>query len=187
MFMDKNLLFFSTFIKYPKEIGSVVPSSKFLIKELLKNIDFKNAACIVEYGPGTGCITTEILKRARKDCRVFCFEINKKLVAYLEKNFDDKRLRIINSSAEHISKHLKAFGIEQADFVISSLPFSVLPDYEKLAIIKETRNTLKNNGKFIVYQYLNNFKKYLYNYFSNISIKFVPINIPPAFVYVCEK
>ena len=185
--MDKNILFFSTFLKSPKKIGSVTPSSRFLVKALLKNIDFKNSKCIAEYGPGTGCITLEILKKARKDAKILCFETNKKFCSYLNKSINDKRLIIINDSAENISKHLNKRGITKVDFVVSALPFSVLPDKEKLAIIKETRNTLKKNGKFVVYQYLNNFKKYLHIYFSDISIKFVPLNMPPAFVYVCEN
>ena len=185
--MKDKLLFFSTFIEYPKEIGSIVPSSKFLINEVLKNIDFENARYIAEYGPGTGRITTEILKKARKDAKILCFEVNKKFCGYLRRKINDKRLIIINDSAENIKKYFKRFNIPKIDYVISGLPFSVLPDNEKLIIIEETKNMLRKYGKFVVYQYLNNFKKYLYNYFSNISTKFVPLNIPPCFVYVCEK
>ena len=185
--MKDKLLFFSTFVKYPKEICSVVPSSKFLINEVLKNIDFENARYIAEYGPGTGRITTEILKKARKDAKILCFEVNKKFCGYLRRKIKDKRLIIINDSAENIKKYFKRFNIPKIDYIISGLPFSVLPDNEKLIIIEETKNMLRKYGKFVVYQYLNNFKKYLYNYFSNISTKFVPLNIPPCFVYVCEK
>ena len=185
--MDEKLLFFSAFIEYPKEIGSIVPSSKFLINEVLKNIDFENARYIAEYGPGTGRITTEILKKARKDAKILCFEVNKKFCGYLRRKINDKRLIIINDSAENIKKYFKRFNISKIDYIISGLPFSVLPDNEKLIIIEETKNMLRKYGKFVVYQYLNNFKKYLYNYFSNISTKFVPLNIPPCFVYVCEK
>lgn len=185
--MDEKILFFSTFIKYPKEIGSIVPSSKFLIDEILKNIDFKNAKYIVEYGSGTGRITKEILKRARKDAKIICIEINKKFCSYLRRTIKDKRVIIINDSAENIKQYLKKYDIPKIDYVISGLPFSSLDVEEKCTIIEETKDTLKNNGKFVVYQFLNNFKRYLYNYFSKISMKFVPFNIPPCFVFVCEK
>ena len=186
--MEDKILFFSAFLKYPKEIGSFAPSSKFLTEEILKNIDFKNARCIVEYGPGTGCITNQILKNARKDAKILCFEINKKFCSYLRKEIKDKRLMIINDGAENISKYIKKFNIEKIDCVISGLPFSTLPKNKKYTIIEATKKTLKTRGKFIAFQFfLNNFKKYLYNYFSKISTKFVPLNIPPCFVYVCEK
>ena len=185
--MDKNILFFKTFLKDPKEIGSIIPSSRFLIKDLLKNIDFKNATCIVEYGPGTGCITLEILKKARKDAKIFCFEINKKLYKYLKENIKDERLIIINESAENIKKSLKKHKISKVDYVVSGMPFSTIPDNKKHIIIQETKSALKANGKFVIYQFLNNFKNHLSSYFSKISTGYVTLNIPPCFVYICEK
>ena len=185
--MDEKILFFSTFIKYPKEIGSVVPSSKFLINGILKNINFENARYIAEYGPGTGRITAEILKKARKDAKILCFEINKKFCDYLKKNIKDKRVMVINDSAENIKKYLKRFGIPKIDYIVSSLPFSLIPDEKKCIIIEETKNMLNSNGKFVLYQNLNRLKKHLYNYFPEISVKFVPLNIPPSFIYVCGK
>ena len=185
--MNKNILFFQTFLKSPKEVGSIIPSSKFLIKELLKNIDFKNASCIVEYGPGTGCITSEILKKARKDAKIFCFETNKKFCIYLKEKIKDERLKIINDSAENIKKNLKKYNVHNVDYVVSGMPFSTIPNNKKHLIIQETKSMLKTNGKFVIYQFLNNFKKYLRNYFSKISAGYVPLNIPPCFVYVCEN
>ena len=185
--MEDKLLFFSSFLQFPREIGSIVPSSKFLTDEILKSIDFKNARYIAEYGPGTGSITNEILKVARKDAKILCFEVNRKFCDYLKKNLKDKRLIIVNDSAENIKKYLERFNIPKIDYVVSGLPFSMLPDTKKFSIIKKTKNTLKAHGKFVVFQFLNNFEKYLCNYFSKISIKFVPLNIPPCFVYICEK
>lgn len=185
--MDEKILFFSAFLKYPKEIGSVIPSSKFLIKELLKNIDFENAKYIVEYGSGTGCITSEILKKASKDARILCFETNSGLYSYLKRSIKDERVIIINDSAENIQKHLKKFGIREVDCVISCLPFSNLTHSKKITIIRETEKTLKDEGRFVIYQYFKGFRKYLYDYFSNISTRFVALNIPPCVVYVCEK
>lgn len=186
--MRDKILFFSAFLKYPKEIGSLVPSSRFLRDEVLKNIDFKNARYIVEYGPGTGCITAEILKRARKDVRILCFEVNKKFCSYLRKNIKDERVAIINDSAENVKMHLKGGGIPKIDYVISGLPFTSLSQDKKYSIIEKTRSILKTNGKFVVFQFfLNDFKRYLNSYFSRISTKFVPLNMPPCLVYVCRK
>src|SRR3989338_1928055 len=164
--MESKMLFFSTFVKHPKQIGSVTPSSRFLTREILKNIDFENAKYIAEYGPGTGCMTTEILKRARKDAKVLCFETNKKFCSYLRKNIKDERFIVINDSAENIKKCLEKLNILKIDYIISGLPFSILPVNKKHIIIKETENTLKNEGKFVIYQYMNHLKKYLDKYFS---------------------
>ncbi|MBI2658253.1 methyltransferase [Candidatus Woesearchaeota archaeon] len=185
--MDEKLLFFSTFLKNPKEIGSVVPSSKFLVNELLKCVDFKSAKYIVEYGSGTGRITREILKRASPGARILCFETNKRLYNYLKRSIKDKRVTIINDSAENIIRHLKRLGIPKIDYAISSLPFSNLSYKKKITIISETEKTLNRDGRFVIYQYFKDFRKYLYEYFSNISTKFVALNIPPCVVYICGK
>ena len=185
--MDEKILFFSTFLKHPKEIGSVVPSSKFLIDKLLQNIDFNNAKCIVEFGPGTGCVTEEVLKRAGNDCRVLCFEINEEMYVYLKDNLKDERLVLINDSAENIKMHTQKLGIDKVDYVISGIPFSTLPNSKKSIIIKEAKNALKDDGKFVLYQIVSSIKKTLADYFSIISTKFVPLNLPPVFVYVCIK
>lgn len=185
--MDEKLLFFSTFVKHPMEVGSVVPSSKFLIEELMKNIDFENAKYIVEYGPGTGCITLQILKRARKDAKILCFETNRKFYNYLKKNITDKRAIMINDSAENIKKYLKKLDIPEVDYIVSAMPFSTLPKRKKSIIIEETKNTLENKDKFILYQYTNGLNSLLKEYFRNVKTTFVPLNIPPSFVYICEK
>jgi phospholipid N-methyltransferase len=59
------LLFARNFFRHPRMLGSIVPSSRFLIKELLQPIDWNQARVIVEYGPGVGVITAEILRRMR--------------------------------------------------------------------------------------------------------------------------
>src|SRR5271155_4548200 len=61
------LLFARNFFRHPRMLGSIVPSSRFLIKHLLEPIDWAEARVIVEYGPGVGVITTEILRRMRPD------------------------------------------------------------------------------------------------------------------------
>ena len=48
-------------------LGSVIPSSRFLVNDLLNQIRWERAQLIVEYGPGVGTITQEILRRMRTD------------------------------------------------------------------------------------------------------------------------
>ena len=183
---DKKLLF-SAFLKNPKEVGSIMPSSKFLVNEMMKNIEFENVRYIAEYGSGTGIITREILKRARKDAKILCFETNKRLYNYLKKNINDARVIIINDGAENIRRYMKKYCIPKIDYVVAVLSFSTLGSDKKGLIIKETKKALRNKGKFVFCRYLPHFEKYLQKHFSRVYMKFVPLNIPPSLVYVCEK
>lgn len=185
--MEDKILFFLSFVKSPKEISSLLPSSRFIVNEILKNIDFSTSKCIVEYGSGTGSITTEILKRASKDTKVLCFEINDAFCNYLKKKIKDKRLLVINDDAANIARHIKKYNLPKVDCVISTLPFSTLGPTKKYTIMKETKKALKNKGKYISFRYFPHFERYLHKYFSKIYFKFIALNLPPSLVYVCEK
>lgn len=185
--MGDKLLFLSAFMKYPKEIGSVAPSSKFLTKEIIKNIDFKMSRDIIELGPGSGAFTKVILKKAKPNARLFCFEINKNFCSYLNKNLIDKRLVIINAGAEKISENLKKLDFQYADCIVSGLPFLNFSKHKIKKILEEVKISLNKKGKFILFQYTNGLSKTLETYFSKVERKFVTLNAPPCFVYVCDK
>lgn len=184
--MNDSLLLLSNFIKKPKETGAVAPSSKFLTNEIIKNIDFK-AKNIVELGPGLGTFTKAILKKANPTTKLFCFEVNKKFCSYLNKNIIDEKIVVVNASAEKISHNLKKFNVKKADCIVSGLPFLNFPESKRQAILREVKNSLNDRGKFILFQYTNGLGNLLQSYFSKIDRKFIPLNIPPAFVYICEK
>src|SRR4026209_2837609 len=71
---EQILLFARNFFKHPKMLGSLIPSSRFLIQGVLKQIDWERAGVVVEYGPGVGTFTTEILRRMRPDATLAAFE-----------------------------------------------------------------------------------------------------------------
>ena len=77
------LLFASNFLRDPYMLGSVIPSSRFLVSATLAPIDWQRARVIVEYGPGVGTFTAEILRRMRSDARLIVIETNLDFVKYL--------------------------------------------------------------------------------------------------------
>ncbi len=55
-------LFTRNFLKSPAMLGSVIPSSSFLVNDMMSQVDWQRARVLVEYGPGVGTFTREILK-----------------------------------------------------------------------------------------------------------------------------
>ena len=51
---EQALLFARNFFKHPKMLGSLIPSSRFLIDHLTRQIRWDKARVIVEYGTGGG-------------------------------------------------------------------------------------------------------------------------------------
>ena len=107
-------------------LGSIVPSSRFLIKQLLEPINWGRARVIVEYGPGVGGITTEVLRHMRPDASLIAIEMNPDFVRYLGEAISDKRLKVVQGSAADVDEILRRFGSVRADYIISGIPFSTI-------------------------------------------------------------
>jgi len=179
--------FLKTFFKERKQVGAVAPSSRFLVKKMCGKVDFNTADVIIELGPGTGAFTQKILEQAKPDAKIFIFELNPDFYRILKQRFDDKRIVLVNQSAEDIAHVLGEHNITGADAIISSLPLTIIPEPVKTNIIKAGHAILKPGGTYVQYQYSLSAKKLLESFYGKLNLKFSLINIPPAFIYVGKK
>lgn len=166
-------------------VGSVAPSSRFLQRKMVSPVDFERAKCIVELGPGEGCITREIIRRMGPETHLLTFEMHEGFVRDFL-NFDNPRVHVINDSAEFIGKYLRKYNLEKADYIISSLPLTNFPVELKERILDEAIEHLNPDGLYMQYQYTTSAFKLLKKKFKKVKLGFTPINIPPAFVYTCS-
>ncbi len=185
--MKNKITFFKEALKNIKTSGTVLPSSKYLVKRMLKGVDFESARVLVEYGPGSGIITREILKRMHPDARLFCFEINELFYQHLS-GYKHPQLTLVKTSAAEVKEVIQKHGFSQVDCVISSLPLAIMPPEVSVRILKHSYDILREEGALIQYQYSLQNKKDLKRVFGeHVKIQFVTLNIPPAFVYFCKK
>jgi phosphatidylethanolamine/phosphatidyl-N-methylethanolamine N-methyltransferase len=179
--------FIKEFIKNPKFIGAVAPSSKYLAKKMIEDINFKECNCIIEYGPGTGVFTEKLIARKKETTLLLVIENNKEFCEDLFSMYGYKKnVKIINDGAENIKKYLKEYNIKQVEYVVSGLPFTVLPVSITNAILKITKEILSNEGEFITFQYSLLRKNFFERYFDNVEVKKAMINVPPAYVLKCR-
>src|SRR5690606_35763534 len=59
---DERLTFLQGFIREPKGVGSIIPSSRFMERRLVDVAGLACAESVVELGPGTGGTTRAFLK-----------------------------------------------------------------------------------------------------------------------------
>ena len=180
------LLFARNFFRHPRMLGSIVPSSRFLIKQLLEPINWGRARVIVEYGPGVGGITAEVLRRLRADATLIAIEMNPDFVSYLESAFTDKRLRVIEGSAVSVDEILRRCGYMRADYIISGIPFSTIPAPLRERILNKTRDMLEPGGAFLVYQFSTRVLRDLKRTFGYVARRFEPLNVLPAHLFICQ-
>ena len=143
-----------------KTSGTIIPSSRFLVKKMLHEIDFSKADVIVELGPGNGVITKNILKKLHAKAVLICFEINDSFYNELQK-IEHPQLKVINASAENITEELHKLGYSKTCHIISSLPLTNIPDKISKNILDNSYSSLEENGTFIQYQYTTSYFKKL--------------------------
>ena len=180
----KNIQFIKESLKSLKEVGTVFPSSKFVVSKMIEPINFKKDISILEFGSGTGVITKEILKKMTVRSKLICFETNKSFQKELKQKFDGK-ITLINDSAENMKFHLNKLEITKVDYIISSIPLVTLQKKTTNNILLTSAETLGKNKKFVQLQYSKMMDKRLKKYFNQIDIKFTPKNYIPAFIYTC--
>ena len=178
----RRSVFLKEFVRDWKSVGSVTPSSSFLISRILEPVDFSKKNTVVEMGAGEGCITEKILRSMSPESKLYILEINPTFCEILSR-IRDERLVILNKSAENIEDHLEG----EIDYIISGVPLSTLPEPVSERVIYSASKLLGNNGQFVTYQCSLVKKALIQKYFTNVSLVFAPLNIPPAFVFCCNN
>lgn len=163
--------------------GALTFSSKALVNKMLSFTDIEHANLIVELGGGDGSITQGIVDRLSPDAELLVFEISRSFCDAMEKQFPMSNVRIICDSAENLEQYLQG---RKADYVLSSLPFSLISKEATDQILKHTKESLNEKGKFIQICYSYLLKKLFGKYFSTVDAKFTFRNLPPAFVMICR-
>ena len=177
-----NWSFFREAVKNFRSTGAIARASPVLVKRLIETIPGDRPLTVVELGPGEGCVTRALLDRLSPGSRLTAFEINPAFVAKLRQTAD-ARLRILSVGADRLTDH---FSAGQVDFVVSSLPLSMIDKGVKETIIRQAREILRPDGQFLQYQYALQDYGLLKDSFSSVNVTFTLANLPPAFVYSCS-
>jgi phospholipid N-methyltransferase len=170
-----SLRFARQFLRHPKQLGTFTESSRVLARKMA--VETAGSRRIVEFGPGTGPVTREILRRLPKSGCLTCFEINPDFCRCLEQ-IRDPRLRVINDDARNCERY-----VDDPDCVVSGLPLTLFSKEAKEHILAIS----SRSETYIQLQYTPILSKEIRQYFRDVKLKFVPRNIPPAFVYVCRR
>jgi phosphatidylethanolamine/phosphatidyl-N-methylethanolamine N-methyltransferase len=183
---DDRLAFLQGFLRRPRMVGSVVPSSRFMERRLIAAGGVRDAEVVVELGPGTGGTTRALLGALSTDARLLAIELNPRFAAMLAAH-GDPRLLVEEGSAERIGELLTLRGLPGADVVISGVPFSTMPAERGRRILREIWSALRPGGRFVAYQFRDRVAVLGRELFGRPSIDRVPLNVPPMRVYSWRK
>jgi phospholipid N-methyltransferase len=175
--------FLRAFAANPRQVGAILPTSRYAVRDMLDLGDVPGAGLVVELGAGTGSQTGEILARMRPDARLVAVEIDPALARLLEERFDDPRLQVVCGSAEHLAKHLDG---ERADVLVCALPFTSLEAGLRRRILDTLPRLLAPRGTALVIQYSPLIQSELRRLFPSVRRRISLWNVPPAFLFACS-
>ncbi len=186
--------FFKVFLRAPALTSAIVPSSPWLAKRMIEGLQLDRAKVVVELGGGTGAFTRVIQEALDPKAFFMIVEIDHAFANYLKRKFP--RAHVVNGSAEHLDDHLKAHGQASADCILSGLPWAGFSPEEQKKLLSAAYRILRPGGYLTTYAYNHvawmsggrSFRKLLRSTFKHVTTTRTEWrNLPPAFVYRCQK
>lgn len=156
MNLQETFFFLSQLSQGFDHIGALMPTSpqaaRAMAAEALRQ---KSPKQVLEVGPGTGPITTELVRHLKADDRLVLCEVNEDFVKYLRRRFESEpelqrvrhQVEIVHSSVTEMQ------GEHSFDYIISAVPFTRLPADVAEDIFKTYRRLLKPGGTLTFLEY----------------------------------
>lgn len=184
---DHHLAFLRGFFSRPKEVGSIIPSSRFMEKRIVNTAGLKTAKLAIELGPGTGGTTKAFLREMAPDAKLLAIEINSDFVRLLNRTIDDPRLIVHEGSATEIPSALAKYGLASPEVILSGIPFSTMDRELGLSILQSVHATLPEGGRFVAYQFRDRVEDLGNGVFGRAKVQTELLNVPPMRVYRWDK
>ena len=172
------LVFFKRFLASPIAVGAILPTSLTTARVMASPAP--KDGTVLELGAGTGSITQGILEHLTDASKLTSVEIDAALADEFRKNFPAANLVV--GDAEDVLRNGSGW-----DAIISGVPFTVMEPAKRARMFDLVKRKLNPGGVFVAIQYSLSSKAELERQFGNVNVKFSPLNIPPAAVYVCRE
>lgn len=186
--MRDSFLFLGKFLRHGTKIASLAPSSPWLSRATVRNIDWSHASTVVELGAGTGPITRVLAERAPAGCKVLVVERDTDFARLLRERFAHlPNFEVIEGDCRDLDRMLADRQIDRADAIVSGLPVPSFPVELQRELFRVVRRVLAPQGWYNQITELPWVYQGLYRtYFDEVRFAFEPRNFPPAGAYYCR-
>jgi phosphatidylethanolamine/phosphatidyl-N-methylethanolamine N-methyltransferase len=186
--MSDFSLFLGKFLKHGTAIASLAPSSPWLSRATVQNIDWDRARVILELGAGTGPITRVLARMVRPDCRVLVLERDPDFGRLLRDRFAGRsNFEVIEGDVRDLSLILADRGVARVDYIVSGLPVPSFPEGLQRDLFRSVKAILDPGGTFnqiteLPWVYWRFYRRF----FEDVRFRFEARNFPPAGAYFCR-
>ncbi len=181
-----SMTFLREFLKHPLQVGSMLPSSRFLKRRIVEAIEPEAGITIVELGPGMGGTTRAILAEMPSDGKLLTIEVNPELHTIVS-DIDDPRLVAHLGSANDLRSILDSYAMDAPKVVVSGIPFSNISPEKGSRLVAEIKSVLAPDGRFVAYQVRNRVAALSEPVFGAGDAELEIRNFPPMRIYSWQK
>ena len=142
----ETALFLRQFLSNPLQVSSVVPSSRWLARALAQGLGPKSGR-VVEFGPGTGVVTTGILETGLPPENLTLYEMSPSFSKLLRQKFP--KVTVHNAPAQSVVGNIEP-GVA---VVVSGLPLLSMPVAVRESIVKAAFEILAPDGIYVQFTY----------------------------------
>ena len=192
--MSHHRHFFRAFLRNSGKVGAVAPSSPELAKLMLEWMDWDSIDCVVEFGAGSGVFTEAVQRYLKPGGRFFAIERDPVLAEITRSRCPEVDLH--ESCVSRVATICREAGIEKVDAIVCGLPWASFSSEVQDEFLDAMFEVLPEGGQFATFAYWQGlmlpagqrFRKYLRQHFSTVEQSPTAWkNLPPAFVYRCER
>lgn len=192
--VQRQVVFVGKFLRSPRRIGAILPSSSALAEEIVKQARVQKADAVLELGPGTGAFTRQIITAMPPNARLLSIEADASLALLVRKKF--QHITVAAGYAQNARRIMKAYKFPRPDSIVSGLPWALFDSTTQQDILTEAHAVLKPGGTFATFAYVHAlsfpeakaFRSLIEKSFSCIrTSRIIWNNLPPAIVYTCRK
>jgi phosphatidylethanolamine/phosphatidyl-N-methylethanolamine N-methyltransferase len=149
MWCQDTLSFFRSWVRDPRRVGAIAPSSTELADVITSEITAANSP-VIELGPGTGVFTYALLARGIRESDLTLVERGEDFAGVLRRRFP--RARVLTMDATRLG-NLKLVEGVCAGAIISGLPLLSLSQRQVLAILAGAFDCLRPGGALYQFTY----------------------------------
>jgi phosphatidylethanolamine/phosphatidyl-N-methylethanolamine N-methyltransferase len=143
--------FLKAWLRQPKSVGSVWPTSAPMARRMAGVIDLSSGLPVLEVGPGTGTITKAILQTGLPHDRLWSLEYSNEFAARLKARYPTAH--VIEGDAFELAKSLGAACPKLFDSAISALPLLNFPLETRISFVEQVLDLLPAGRPLIQFSY----------------------------------
>lgn len=144
-------LFFRQWLRSPKSMGSVIPSSRALARAMGRAVRWRPGETVVELGGGTGAISKGLIEAGIPRENLLVIELDGELYQFLREELEG--VPVVQGDATRLDEILERQRVTRVSTVISGLPMVGMPESFKRAIVEQSFRAMGDDGLLVQYTY----------------------------------